>query len=72
MFKIDEHKICEQELEEVSKKLKRDFPNILIEASGGITEENIQLYAVDSVDIISSSSLVQGYEAVDFSMKISK
>lgn len=56
----------------MSKQLKRDFPHILIEASGGITEENAQLYAIATVDIISTSSLVQGYEAVDFSMKISK
>lgn len=56
----------------MSKRVKRDFPHILIEASGGITEENAHLYAVATVDIISTSSLVQGYEAIDFSMKISK
>ncbi len=61
-----------QNLGDVSRQLKRDFPHILIEASGGITEENAQLYALATVDIISTSSLVQGYEAVDFSMKISK
>lgn len=52
--------------------LKNNFPNILIEASGGITEKNVHLYAADTVDILSTSSLVQGYETVDFSMKISK
>ncbi|KAI1291867.1 Nicotinate-nucleotide pyrophosphorylase [Halotydeus destructor] len=53
-----------------SRKLKDSYPNVLIEASGGITEETAHLYAVDSVDIISMSSLVQGYGAIDFSMKI--
>lgn len=56
----------------MSKQLKRDFPHILIEASGGITEENGHQFAIETVDIISTSSLVQGYEAVDYSMKISK
>lgn len=54
----------------MSKIVKRDFPHILIEASGGITEENAHRYAIPTVDIISTSSLVQGYEAVDFSMKV--
>ncbi|XP_037047820.1 nicotinate-nucleotide pyrophosphorylase [carboxylating]-like isoform X2 [Bradysia coprophila] len=59
-------------LEAASKQLKANFPHILIEASGGITEDNAQQYAIPSVDIISTSSLVQGYEVVDFSMKISQ
>lgn len=54
----------------MSKILKMDFPNILIEASGGITEENAEEYALPTVDIISTSSLVQGYEIIDFSMKV--
>lgn len=61
-----------QNLEAASRQLKTDFPNILIEASGGISEENAEQYALETVDIISTSSLVQGYEVVDFSMKISK
>ncbi|KAJ6647418.1 Nicotinate-nucleotide pyrophosphorylase [carboxylating], partial [Pseudolycoriella hygida] len=60
------------DLENTSKHIKRDFPHILTEASGGITEENVHRYAITTVDIISTSSLVQGYEAIDFSMKVSK
>lgn len=54
----------------MSKELKRDFPHILIEASGGINEENAHQYARPTVDIMSTSSLVQGYEIIDFSMKV--
>ncbi|RWS30564.1 Nicotinate-nucleotide pyrophosphorylase-like [carboxylating] [Leptotrombidium deliense] len=50
--------------------LKQRQPEILIEVSGGITEENILDYAVPTVDIISMGCLVQGYQTVDFSMKI--
>lgn len=59
-----------QDIAEASKYLKLKYPHILIEASGGITEENAFRYAKLTVDIISMSSLVQGYEAVDFSMKV--
>lgn len=61
-----------QNLEAASKQLKTNFPHILIEASGGITEDNAHRYALPTVDIISTSSLVQGYEVVDFSMKIAQ
>jgi len=50
--------------------LKANFGNVLIEASGGITPENVRSYALESVDIISLSALVQGYPSVDYSMKV--
>lgn len=59
-----------EELQQTALTLKLQFPTILIEASGGITEENIQSYVCPWVDIISSSSLVQGYPTIDFSMKV--
>jgi nicotinate-nucleotide pyrophosphorylase (carboxylating) len=59
-----------QELEYCSKWLKANFPSILVEASGGINEDNVGLYAKPTVDIISLSSLVQGYQTVDYSMKV--
>lgn len=72
---------------ETSKQLKKAFPHIMLEASGGISEENVHRFAKPTIDIISMSSLVQvmirvaqaiayqlefdqGYEAVDFSMKV--
>ncbi|KAI1336030.1 Quinolinate phosphoribosyl transferase [Xylariaceae sp. FL0016] len=48
-------------------KGKRQF---LIEVSGGLTKENIQEYAGDFIDIISTSSIHQGVPHVDFSLKI--
>ncbi|RWS11609.1 Nicotinate-nucleotide pyrophosphorylase-like protein [Dinothrombium tinctorium] len=50
--------------------LKQHEPQILIEASGNINEDNVINYALPSIDIISMSCLVQGYKTVDFSMKI--
>ncbi|KAJ8312105.1 hypothetical protein KUTeg_009478, partial [Tegillarca granosa] len=55
-----------------SKSLKEKFPHVLVEASGGITEETLMKYLDDNVDIISLSKLTQGYDTVDFSLKIKK
>lgn len=52
--------------------MKSDFPKLIIEASGGITEENIVTYCDKNVDVISLSRLTQGYDVVDFSLKIRK
>lgn len=54
----------------IIRALKKEFPMILFEASGGITEENIDQYARPEFDIISTSCLVQGYPSIDYSMKI--
>ncbi|KAL3856750.1 hypothetical protein ACJMK2_011473 [Sinanodonta woodiana] len=55
-----------------AKSLKEKFPNVIIEASGGITEETILQYCNSDVDVISMSQLTQGYDTVDFSLKIQK
>lgn len=52
------------------QKLKTEFPGVLLEVSGGITPENVAEFALAGVDVISSSSLVQGYATVDFSLKV--
>uniref|UniRef100_A0A8B8ER66 Nicotinate-nucleotide pyrophosphorylase [carboxylating] n=1 Tax=Crassostrea virginica TaxID=6565 RepID=A0A8B8ER66_CRAVI len=57
---------------DATKRIKASYPNILIEASGGINEETIQQYLVPGVDIVSLSRLTQGYDVVDFSLKIQK
>lgn len=59
-----------KDLATTTHKLKTEFPGVLIEVSGGITTRNITDYAIAGVDIISSSCLVQGYGAVDFSLKV--
>ncbi|SMQ55467.1 unnamed protein product [Zymoseptoria tritici ST99CH_3D1] len=43
---------------------------VLVEVSGGLTEENVRDYVCDDVDIISSSSIHQGVKHVDFSLKV--
>ncbi|XP_023240445.1 nicotinate-nucleotide pyrophosphorylase [carboxylating]-like [Centruroides sculpturatus] len=61
-----------RECGETATKIKELCPRVNIEASGGITEENITDYAHPSVDVISCSRLIQGYKTIDFSMKIDK
>ena len=56
----------------VSKLIKEEFPHIMIEVSGGITEETAKLYMGPHIDILSTSSLIQGVPVVDFSLKIQK
>lgn len=50
--------------------LKQDFPSVAIEASGGITPSNLNLYLSQHVDIISLGCISQGYPTVDFSLKV--
>ncbi|GFR27091.1 nicotinate-nucleotide pyrophosphorylase [Trichonephila clavata] len=59
-----------EECKRAALTLKLQYPNVLVEVSGGITEENILSYANPWTDILSSSSLVQGYHTLDFSMKV--
>ena len=43
---------------------------IILEASGGINEENLAEFAATGVDIISSGSLTHSYDSADFSMSV--
>lgn len=58
------------ELALVSRRVKEEYPHVLVEASGGITAQNAHLYLSDSVDIISQGSLTHGYRCLDFSLKV--
>lgn len=49
---------------------KEQFPHVLVEASGGITVETMRDYLCPSVDIISQGKLTQGYDCIDYSLKI--
>lgn len=53
-------------------QIKEQFPHVLIEASGGITEDTMDQYMDVNVDIISRGSLTQGYQCADFSLKIDR
>lgn len=55
-----------------AKIVKEKFPNVIIEASGGITFDTMADFVCESVDIISRGNLTQGYSCLDFSLKIQK
>ncbi|KAH3882708.1 nicotinate-nucleotide pyrophosphorylase [carboxylating]-like [Dreissena polymorpha] len=59
-------------LSKTAAALKAEFPHLIIEASGGVTEHNIAQFCDPNVDVISLSRLTQGYDVVDFSLKIRK
>ena len=53
------------------KEIKREADrDILIEASGGITEDNIAAYIKAGVDVVSMSKLTLFAKPLDISMKI--
>ena len=61
------------DVEQTAKAVKvaREMnPAVLIEASGGITLENIRQYAETGVDIISSGSLTHSFKSVDLSLRV--
>jgi len=60
------------ELAEAAGKLKDAHPHVIIEGSGGITEESIGSYMCPGVDVLSTSSIHQGTAHIDFSLKITK
>ena len=57
-------------LKQSAEQLKQQFPQILIEASGGITTSTMHQYLSEHVDIVSQGMLTQGYQCLDFSLKI--
>lgn len=44
--------------------------NVLLECSGGLTEANVREYCCNDIDIMSTSSIHQSTQHVDFSLKI--
>ncbi|MBM7558710.1 carboxylating nicotinate-nucleotide diphosphorylase [Marinitoga litoralis] len=53
-----------------AKKLKEKYPNIIVEVSGGINEENYLNYVDDNIDIISMGKLTTEVKYIDFSLEI--
>ncbi|MCK5389047.1 MAG: carboxylating nicotinate-nucleotide diphosphorylase [Candidatus Thorarchaeota archaeon] len=45
--------------------------NVILEASGGIDENNVREYARNEIDVISSGSLTHSYDSADFNMRLS-
>jgi nicotinate-nucleotide pyrophosphorylase (carboxylating) len=50
------------------KELKQKVPSILLEASGGISPDNVQEYAATGVDLISMGALTHSVRAADLSL----
>ena len=61
-----------EELKEDAKLIKEQYPQIIIEASGGITIDTMGDYVSEHVDIISRGDLTQGYSCLDYSLKIQR
>lgn len=59
-------------LHKTAAVLKQEFPYLLIEGSGGVRMDNVTHYFGPHVDVISMGSLTQGYETVNFSLKVLK
>lgn len=56
-----------------AKNLKERYPHgLTIEASGGMTPENMSAYFSEHIDVLSFGKLTHGYSVVDFSLKIDK
>ena len=58
------------QLKDTAKQIKSQHPHILIEASGGVTMDNVHEYFSDDIDIISMGTLTQSVPHVDFSLKV--
>ncbi len=52
-------------------KSKGLHKKVILEASGGIDEENVKQYAKNEIDVISSGSLTHSYDSIDFNMRLS-
>jgi len=61
-----------EELKGVASRLKASWPHVIIEASGGITMATMAGFFSESVDIISQGALTNGYDTLDFSLKVPK
>ncbi|XP_066928850.1 nicotinate-nucleotide pyrophosphorylase [carboxylating]-like [Clytia hemisphaerica] len=58
--------------EKSAQEIKGHYPHVILEVSGGVTLQNASDYMTPTIDVLSSSSLTQGYSTLDFSMKIMK
>jgi nicotinate-nucleotide pyrophosphorylase (carboxylating) len=55
-----------------ARNLKEKYgrQRVLVEVSGGLTEDNVKGFVTEDVDIFSTSSIHQGVKHVDFSLKV--
>jgi nicotinate-nucleotide pyrophosphorylase (carboxylating) len=57
------------QIKEVAKYRDENYPHVLLEASGNITEKTISSYLDTGVNAISSGSIIHQATWLDFSMK---
>merc|ERR1711871_829391 len=57
-------------LHKVAEEVKGKFPHVVVEASGGITEDTMGDFMGPYVDVISRGNLARGYPCLDYSLKI--
>ncbi len=61
-----------EQIQEVVAYRDKNYPHILLEASGNITKENLINYAKTGVDAVSSGSLIHQATWIDFSMRVTE
>lgn len=54
----------------VARKIKEQYPHVLIELSGGVNPDNIQEYLCDYLDVISIGKITSEVKYIDFSFDI--
>nr|KAF6283802.1 quinolinate phosphoribosyltransferase [Pipistrellus kuhlii] len=59
-----------EELHPTAQALKARFPRVGVEASGGVTLDNLARFCGPHVDVISLGMLTQAAPALDFSLKL--
>uniref|UniRef100_A0A8I6G1S5 Nicotinate-nucleotide pyrophosphorylase [carboxylating] n=1 Tax=Rattus norvegicus TaxID=10116 RepID=A0A8I6G1S5_RAT len=59
-----------EELHPTAATLKAKFPNVSVEASGGVTLDNLPQFCGTNIDVISLGMLTQAAPALDFSLKL--
>eukprot|EP00758_Cryptobia_borreli_P002485 Tbor_TRINITY_DN3065_c0_g1::TRINITY_DN3065_c0_g1_i1::g.17313::m.17313/K00767/nadC, QPRT; nicotinate-nucleotide pyrophosphorylase (carboxylating) len=55
----------------VAKRVKKEFPHVIVEASGGIKAETIGFFALEGIDVVSIGNITHGPPPGDISLKIS-
>ncbi|XP_053119736.1 nicotinate-nucleotide pyrophosphorylase [carboxylating] isoform X2 [Hemicordylus capensis] len=59
-----------EDLHPTASSLKASFPHVMVEASGGISEDNVTRFVGPNIDVVSLGCLTNSARAVDFSLKI--
>ncbi|KAM4698731.1 nicotinate-nucleotide pyrophosphorylase [carboxylating] [Rhinophrynus dorsalis] len=61
-----------ESLHAAALSVKSRYPGIVIEASGGVTMDNLLQFLGPNVDMVSMGCLTQGPKTIDFSLKLSR